>query len=82
MFLHLSVILFTGRSLPKCMLEYTPLGGHRNPRADIPLGRPPRQTPPGEGETPPVQTPPSPMHAVIHPLPSAFWDTPPAQCML
>ena len=28
MFLHLSVILFTGGCLPLCMLGYTPLGRH------------------------------------------------------
>ena len=55
-FLHLSVILFTGGCLSQCMLGYhTPLG------ADTPQSRkhsPPEQTPP----TPPEQTPPGSRH--------------------
>ena len=39
MFLHLSVILFTGGCLPQCMLGNTPL------RADTPRQTPPWQTP-------------------------------------
>ena len=70
MFLHLSVILFTGGCLPQCMLYYTP--GQTHP--------PPADTQPGQ--TPPSAqcmlgyTPPCPVHARIHtPLPSACWDT-------
>ena len=52
MFLHLSVILFTGRCLPQCMLGYThnPLP----PGADTPRSRHPRgQTTPGSRHHPP-----------------------------
>ena len=80
MFLHLSVIMLTGG------MSVTP--------GQTPLL--PADTPPGIhhlGQTPPLgrHTPakcmlgytPCPVHAGIHPLPSACWDThPPAQCML
>ena len=46
MFSHLSVILFTGRCLPHCMLGYIPPPGPEAdiPRADTPLGRHPQDT--------------------------------------
>ena len=82
MFLHVSVILFTGGCLP------------HTPWADTPrAGTHPGQTPPAQcmlGYTPT----PCPVHAGIdplpsacrdtppHSLPSACWDRPPAQCML
>ena len=53
MFLHLSVILFTGGCLPQCMLGYTPHG--QTP----PLGRHPPWADTLHGQTPPRQTPPS-----------------------
>ena len=47
MFLHLSLILFTGGGcLPQCILGYTPWAdtpGQTPPWADTPLGRPPGQ---------------------------------------
>ena len=76
MFSQASVILSTGGGV--CGRH--PLGIHPHPHpqadtptlwADTPLGR-----------QPPGQKPPCPVHAWIHPLPSACWDTPPAQCML
>ena len=45
MFLHLSVILFTGGCLPQCMLRYTPPLG-RPPWPDTPPGRHPPGRPP------------------------------------
>ena len=58
-FLHLSVILFTGGCLPQCML------GYHSPGADTPLGadtpqsrHPQEQTPPRADTTPWEQTPP------------------------
>ena len=50
MFLHMSVILFTGVGLPHCMLGYTPLQDqrqvpHLEPEAGTPLDQ--RQAPPG-----------------------------------
>ena len=47
MFLHLSLILFTGRGcLPQCMLGYIPLGGDPPGRHQVDT-LPPRKTPPG-----------------------------------
>ena len=62
-FLHLSVILFTGGVLPQCMLGYQhpPRPGRHPPRGDPPEQTPPwtRQTPPGPGRHPPgADTPP------------------------
>ena len=80
MFLHLSVILFTGRGCLPLVLGgvcHTLPSRHpldRHPQADTPLGRhAPGETPPGH-TTPPGR----------HLLPSACWDTPPppVQCML
>ena len=71
MFLHLSVILSTGRGLPQCMLGYHPPGAnppksrHPPPGPGNPPGAdPPGQTPPRDQalpspeQTPPEQTPP------------------------
>ena len=73
MFLHLSVILFTGRGCLPLVLGgvcHTLPSRHpldRHPQADTPLGRhAPGETPPGH-TTPPGR----------HLLPSACWDTPP-----
>ena len=53
MFVHVSVILFTGGCLPQCMLGYThPLGRH------LPWVGPPGRHAPIPGQTPPGQTPP------------------------
>ena len=49
MFLHLSVILFTGRGLPQCMLGYHPLGA----------GTPRTRHPPGSRHPPRADTPPT-----------------------
>ena len=70
-FLHLSVILFTGGCLPQCMLGYhTPPRSRQTPpeqtppQADTPPSRhPPEQTPPrsrhpSRADTPLGQTPP------------------------
>ena len=67
MFLHLSVILFTGGCLPQCMLRYT------HPWADILRVDTPCPVHAG------IHTfTPCPVHSGIHiPLPSACWDTPP-----
>ena len=75
MFLHLSVILFTGGvSAPVHAGIHIPLGRH-------PPGRhpPPAQCMLGYTPPPPAQcilgyTSPCPVHAGIHPLPSACWD--------
>ena len=62
-FLHLSVILFTGGCLPQCMLGYhtfpgqTPPRGRHSPRADTPGSRPPQEQTPLE-QTPPWSRPP------------------------
>ena len=48
-----------------------------------PLGQTPQAETPGQTSPCPWDThTPCPVHAGIHPLPSACWDTPPAQCML
>ena len=53
MFLHLSVILFTGGGLPQCMLGYHPLLRTRHPPV---ADTPPEQAPPAPGSRhPPVQ---------------------------
>ena len=71
MFLHLSVshsVHWVGGCLPLIGGCLPLIGGCVcQPQADTPLGR----------------HPPCPVHARIHPLPSACWDTHlPAQCML
>ena len=52
-FLHLSVILFTGGGLPQCMLGCPPRGSRHPPGADTPR----EQTPPGSRHNPPEQSP-------------------------
>ena len=65
-FLHLFVILFTGGSLPQCMLRYHIPSSRHPPGADTPWEQTPtrEQTPPGadvpQSRHPPEQTPPSP----------------------
>ena len=56
-FLHLSVILFTGRgALPQCMLDTTSLGPGTPPGADIPLGvDTPQSRHPLQSRHPPAQ---------------------------
>ena len=79
MFLHLSVILFTGgcvchgdMHVGGTVWQTPPTPGKHPLWVDIPSGRHP------PGQTPARQTPPSPVHAGIHtPLPSACWDTHP-----
>ena len=68
MFLHLSVILFTGGGLPHCMLGYTPPPQNQRqapprPEAGTAPPRPQEGTP--EEQTPPPrdQAPPSAVHA-------------------
>ena len=49
----------------------------------VPVGVSATHTPEPGADTHPGQTPPCPVHAGKHTsLPSACWDTPPAQCML
>ena len=55
MFLHLSIILFTGGGLPQCMLGY-----HHPREAHPPGGTPPRKHPPPEAHNPLRSKPPSP----------------------
>ena len=61
MFLHVSVILFTGRRLPQCMLGYQPPAPHEQTplRADPPSG----SKHPLGADTPQEQTPPT---AAVH----------------
>ena len=79
LFLHLSVILFTGgvsATSPRAYTpQTTPLSGQTPPPPGQtpPLGRPPWQTPPWPVLAG-IHTPPCPVHAGIH--------IPPAQCML
>ena len=78
MFLHLSVILFTGGCLPKCMLGYTPLPPGRHPpgqTSPLPSACWDTHTPAQcmLGYTPPAQcilgyTSPCPVHAGIDTL--------------
>ena len=71
MFLHVSVILFTGGGcVSQCMLGYTPPG----PEADTPRGQTPHSA-----DNPLEQTPPPGPGAENLPPPGA---DPPAQCML
>ena len=57
--------------------------GHTTPWADNPLGRHPLLGIHPLGIHPPGQTPPTQTSPVArHPLPSAWWDTPPVQCIL
>ena len=72
MFLHLSVILFTGGGVPQCMLGYTHPLQVDTPWADTPLARPPPR-PVYAG----IHTPLPSACWDTHSLPSAFWDTPP-----
>ena len=58
MFLHLSVILFTGRGcLPQCMLGYIPPGKH-TPRSIPPGSTPPEAHTPKSTPSPGKQSPP------------------------
>ena len=75
MFLHLSVILFTGGCLPQCMLGYTPSGAdtpwsRHPPGADIPSQQTPLEQTPTPEQTPPgadtpEQTPPTPWEQTL-----------------
>ena len=78
MFLHVSVILFTGGCLPQCMLGYSPRG---DPSGGDPHEDPPRKTPggpPQEDRTPPRKTEP-PLEDTRK---TPQEDTPLEQCML
>ena len=76
MFLHLSVILFTGGVSAIPLDRHPPLG--RPPRQTHPWQTPPRQTSPW-ADTPPGRHPP----CSDTPHAQTCWDTPtPAQCML
>ena len=57
-FLHLSVILFTGGCLPQCMLGCQPPRSRHPPGADTPQGRHPQeQTPPPKADPPRADKP-------------------------
>ena len=65
---------------PRQTLPWADTSWADTPWADTPSGQTPTWA-----DRPPRQTPPrahTPRHAGIHPLPSACWETPPAQCML
>ena len=56
-FLHLSVILFTGGGLPQCMVGYLPEQTPPSREQTPPLSRhPPKQTPPGADSPPGADT--------------------------